>query len=169
MGITMKKAKKKTHTGGIPIREYNRIHGWARRHMTKQGRCSKCGVEGRTHWSNKNQKYRPIKREWQELCPKCHMAHDKKKFGHLWHKPKYPGRPLKPDTYQQALRRLRTYDWFIEDEIDNYADVSILISMRDNVYIKQKYWPLWRELKDSGKIPELLEKMLKEYKERNTR
>lgn len=169
MGITM---KKKTHTGGIPIREYNRIHRWVGRHWEKKKQCEKCGSKGYTHWSNKDQKYTQIRKDWQELCPTCHVQYDRQKFGHTWKKygrprlatPKLP-RADSLETFDEALPRLRTYEWFTSREFDNLADVSILINMRDNVYIKQKYWKLWRELKDQGKIPELLDKLLeKEYK-----
>lgn len=159
---------KKTHTGGIPIREYNRVHRWVGRHWEKKGKCEHCSLETKTHWSNKNQKYTQIRKEWQELCPSCHTRYDKEHFGHTWKQQGRPPIPIEQTIeYEQHLAVLRTYPWFIEGEFDGMADVCILISMRDNVYIKQKYWDLWREIKAQGRIPELLEELL--IKEQKTR
>lgn len=62
---------------GITRTEYNRIHKWAERKLTKVGKCFHCGVSGRTQWSNIDHEYRQEPTEYQEVCAKCHNAYDR--------------------------------------------------------------------------------------------
>src|SRR3990167_4227206 len=71
----------KTHIGGIPIREYNRIHKWAERKLIKIGICFYCSKHGKTCWSNIDHNYNQDPTEWQEVCHKCHMAYDMEVLG----------------------------------------------------------------------------------------
>ena len=55
---------------------YVTIHIWAKNHFEKLGVCENCGAEGRTEWSNIDHCYSRDRRDWQELCARCHKAHD---------------------------------------------------------------------------------------------
>jgi len=63
---------------------YNGKHKWVQKNWKKTGVCQECGKipisKGRnkyaTQWSNNDHKYRRIREEWQELCPKCHRKKD---------------------------------------------------------------------------------------------
>lgn len=148
--------------------EYNRIHKWAERHMVKTRECSAgdCDFVGRTQWSNIDHQYRQDPTEWQELCPACHHEFDIE----MGLKSKSTGRKPGSKNIQTLEPRLLTYLWYSQDEIDSMKEVCILIEMRDNVYIKQKYFELWRELKAQGRVPELIEGILKaELKKRATK
>lgn len=51
-------------------------HRWMLRHYKKNGVCEHCGAEAKTHWANKDHRYRRVREDWLELCPKCHKAYD---------------------------------------------------------------------------------------------
>ena len=66
---------------------YNAIHRWIQKNWEKTGICENCGATpkpcGRkrwgTEWHNLNRKYnRENKKDWIELCSKCHHLFDKK-------------------------------------------------------------------------------------------
>lgn len=56
----------------------------------KADRCEKCkGVNQskRYEWSNKNHKYKLLRKDWWRLCATCHRRYDRKKFGYrTWNK-----------------------------------------------------------------------------------
>lgn len=65
---------------------YNSKHRWIQRHWKRTGKCEFCGItppprkNGRsgTEWSNVSGKYdRSDRKDWQELCSKCHKFYDK--------------------------------------------------------------------------------------------
>ena len=58
-------------------KEYNTIHQWNLRHWVKEGQCSNCSSTSKTEWSNISGTYKRDKSDWQEVCRKCHIYHDK--------------------------------------------------------------------------------------------
>ena len=56
---------------------YRNCHAWVRRNYEKTGFCEHCGLEKRTEWSNKDHKYKRVRKDWQELCRSCHIKYDK--------------------------------------------------------------------------------------------
>lgn len=63
---------------------YNGKHRWIQQNWKKTGVCEECGctptAKGKqfgTHWSNNDHTYNRDRKEWQELCPKCHYKKDK--------------------------------------------------------------------------------------------
>lgn len=60
---------------------YDAIHEWVERWLGKQNECEKCGSDKNLQWSNKNHKYKRVKKDWQRLCKKCHNRYDFEKFG----------------------------------------------------------------------------------------
>ena len=69
--------------------QYRAIHVAVATVWGKPTKCELCDTKKakRYEWSNKNHKYNLIKKEWQQLCSKCHGAWDAKKFGkRAWNK-----------------------------------------------------------------------------------
>lgn len=62
-------------------REYNTLHKYIGRKLTKNGYCSNCKTYGYTEWSNKSGLYLRELIDWQELCKKCHMRYDSNVLG----------------------------------------------------------------------------------------
>jgi hypothetical protein len=56
-------------------------HIWINSHLVDPRKCESCGTTENLQWSNKNHRYRRIKKDWQRLCVKCHRKHDDIKFG----------------------------------------------------------------------------------------
>lgn len=57
-------------------RRYNSAHQWAGRTLKKKGKCKFCKKICKTQWSNKYHTYNRDKKDWRELCPKCHGKFD---------------------------------------------------------------------------------------------
>jgi hypothetical protein len=66
--------------------KYSSLHCWIRENLIKPDECEICSKTYRYNplgnqkfnWSNKDHKYRRIKKEWQFLCRSCHMKYDYK-------------------------------------------------------------------------------------------
>lgn len=59
---------------------YSSIHCWVRRWFGKAKECELCGVFNKTkriEWSNKDGLYSRDRKDWQQLCVKCHSAYDR--------------------------------------------------------------------------------------------
>ena len=64
--------------------EYNTIHVWNLRHWKKTGICEHCKEQKKTDWSSKSGNYiKGDKRDWQELCKKCHYKYDVEVLGRV--------------------------------------------------------------------------------------
>lgn len=67
---------------------YNAKHRWIQKHWTKTDICINCNnhvlprpetrLKHATHWANISGQYKRERNDWLELCPKCHVAFDKK-------------------------------------------------------------------------------------------
>lgn len=61
---------------------YVAIHAWIRRHFGTPKICEHCGksdIDGqKIHWSNKDHKYKRVRKDWQRLCASCHKIYDLK-------------------------------------------------------------------------------------------
>ncbi len=69
--------------------QYRAIHVAVATVWGKPTKCELCDTKEakRYEWSNKNHKYNLIKKEWQQLCSKCHGGWDAKRFGkRAWNK-----------------------------------------------------------------------------------
>lgn len=55
---------------------YGAIHDWARYHIEKPSKCSRCGKSGWIDLANISQKYLRDLTDWEWLCRKCHMLSD---------------------------------------------------------------------------------------------
>lgn len=55
---------------------YHAVHKWLTRNYAKTGRCDDCGASGRTEWANISGLYLRDRRDYQELCSRCHGAKD---------------------------------------------------------------------------------------------
>jgi hypothetical protein len=60
----------------IELREYNRVHKWIGRKWIKSGKCEHCQKTTKTQWANKDGQYKIDRKDWLELCVKCHYATD---------------------------------------------------------------------------------------------
>lgn len=54
------------------------VHHWVKKRKQKTGRCSECGEERYTEWSNVDHKYKRNLDDYIELCKPCHIAYDRK-------------------------------------------------------------------------------------------
>ena len=64
--------------------KYQSIHQKVRQMWGRASQCELClGKKDskRFEWSNKDHKYSLNKKDWWELCAKCHRQYDRKKFG----------------------------------------------------------------------------------------
>lgn len=65
---------------------YNSKHRWIQKRWTKTDICEDCGrkvlprsgtrLHHATHWANISGKYLRDRKDWKELCPKCHRKFD---------------------------------------------------------------------------------------------
>lgn len=78
-------------------REYNSVHQWVKRHMTKTGICNICGKPNKTQWSNKTGMYMRNISDWQELCAYCHTQYDDRNLRH---------QPF-PDWFVETIKKAR--------------------------------------------------------------
>ncbi len=72
--------------------QYRAIHVAVAVVWGKPSKCELCNGKNeskRYEWSNKNHKYSLLKKDWWQLCAKCHRRWDSKKFGKIaWNKGK---------------------------------------------------------------------------------
>lgn len=65
-------------------KEYSIFHKEIRRKFGIPDTCEHCKKINlsawKIHWSNKSGKYSLDRKDWQHLCPSCHMKYDNKKF-----------------------------------------------------------------------------------------
>lgn len=70
--------------------QYRAIHIAINAVWGKPIKCELCNGKKKSkrfEWSNKNHNYTFNKKEWRQLCAKCHRAYDRKKFGYnVWNK-----------------------------------------------------------------------------------
>lgn len=55
---------------------YISLHEWMRANFPKIGRCEHCGKKKKTHYACKGHHYTRLRRDWLELCVKCHRDYD---------------------------------------------------------------------------------------------
>lgn len=73
---------------------YSAVHHWVRRNFKKTSICGHCLTQKRTCWANKTGKYLRIRKDWLELCYKCHKKMDNEN-------------PVLHRFQRQTLRRFR--------------------------------------------------------------
>ena len=78
-GILQPKGTKSSHWKGNKA-SYSAIHGWVIRHWGRATKCEHCGKKNMKQydWSNKDHKYKRVKKDWQQLCRGCHIRYDHK-------------------------------------------------------------------------------------------
>jgi len=78
--------------------QYRAIHTAITAVWGKANKCELCNGEKKSkryEWSSKTHKYTLNKKEWWQLCAKCHRQYDRKKFGYVgsWNKGKKGKQP----------------------------------------------------------------------------
>jgi hypothetical protein len=65
-------------TGKRMARGFAAAHHWLAGHMTKDGRCSRCGKKGKTEWAFLRwpERYTKIASDYAEMCRSCHQKWD---------------------------------------------------------------------------------------------
>lgn len=60
--------------------EYNTVHKWINYNYEKTGKCTHCRANGlignKIHWANISGEYLRDRKDWVELCAKCHQKFD---------------------------------------------------------------------------------------------
>ncbi len=75
-------------------KKYRRLHDWIKRHWGKPYHCELCGLKeipkGKIvyfDWSNKTGIYNKNRKNWWQLCKKCHKVFDISRSGYVaWNK-----------------------------------------------------------------------------------
>lgn len=55
---------------------YRAIHIWVQRTFGLAKICERCKSTVKIEWANRDHKYKRIRRDWMQLCRKCHAAYD---------------------------------------------------------------------------------------------
>lgn len=75
--------------------EYQALHAWARRRLSKKSVCEKCGVDNKKlELANKSHKYIKSIDDWLLLCKPCHFRYDKQEVNFMTRWSKEPRGPL---------------------------------------------------------------------------